>query len=171
MSRTADLVENILKSKQPALGENSTPSHFNSHFLSEIDRNLKLKFPVASVPKSGLSLVLQKKTLSTTDGLCLQGANNAKFNAYDQKLHNLEDSSLLDNVTSLQVIWSTDVLDSFGLSVLLLNSNPFSKILSGFPSIFRFHYPILEPTKGKRPHIVTNGQPVFARSHRRHPDI
>nr|CUU98178.1 hypothetical transcript [Hymenolepis microstoma] len=58
---------------------------------------------------------------------------------------NLRDSTLHDDVTSLQVVCTTQTLTFFGLNTFLPSANPFSYILSRFPSVFRVQTAILEP--------------------------
>nr|CDS27171.2 gag pol polyprotein [Hymenolepis microstoma] len=55
------------------------------------------------------------------------------------------DSTLHDDVTSLQVVCTTQTLTFFGLNTFLPSANPFSYILSRFPSVFRVQTAILEP--------------------------
>nr|CDS31407.1 gag pol polyprotein [Hymenolepis microstoma] len=135
-------------------------------------------FEVSVIPRSA-----ENRYLLPT-GNSLRAANNTKICTYGQKFLNLDlglrrefrllvnlgDRVVHDDVTSFQVVCPTQTLNSFGLNSLLPSTNPFSNILSEFPSIFRLQTTSLELKHEVRHHIVTKGQPVFARARRLHPD-
>nr|CUU99445.1 hypothetical transcript [Hymenolepis microstoma] len=94
----------------------------------------------------------------------------ADFLSTFRLLVNFRDRVISDDVTSLQVVCHTRTRNSFGLNSLLPATNPFSTILSEFPSVFRPQTKISEFKHNVRHHIVTQGQPVFAKARRIHPD-
>nr|CDS33867.1 gag pol polyprotein [Hymenolepis microstoma] len=92
----------------------------------------------------------------------------ANFLSKFQLLISFRDSALHDNVTSLQLVCSTQTINFFGLNAILPTPNPFSNILSEFPSIFHAQTEISESKYEVRHYIPTKGQPVFARARRLH---
>ena len=85
-------------------------------------------------------------------------------------LVNFKDRSLHDNLKSCHITCATDVSESISLHVVTPTNCQFSDIISEFPSIFRPQYEILEPKHNVTHHIITTGQPVYAKARRLHPD-
>nr|CDS35169.1 hypothetical protein HmN_001001400 [Hymenolepis microstoma] len=139
--------------KYPKNWKNQRQGH-----LYVIDRNSKLKLLVNTGAVVSVKRSADKRFLQPTD-LSLQAANSTNIHTYGR-----QDCTLLDNVTSLQVVCSTDALNSFDMDVLLPVSNPFSNILSEFPSIFRVQSDILEPKHGLHHHMIAKEHPVSARA-------
>nr|CDS30640.1 gag pol polyprotein [Hymenolepis microstoma] len=86
------------------------------------------------------------------------------------KFHVRQDSTMLDNVTSIQVACSIEARNALGLNVPPSAINPFSNIFSQFLSVFRIQTEILELKHGMRHHTTTKRLPIFARARRVHTD-
>nr|CDS28971.1 gag pol polyprotein [Hymenolepis microstoma] len=144
-------------------------------FSPSVDRNPKLRFLVDT--GSELSLILrsaEKRCLLAT-GISLLAAKNTRIRTYGRRFLNVNSGIrrefpfvfLIEDVQ--KPILGVDFLAKFWLLVNL-GDNSLRDSVTSLRVVCATETELVEPKHGIRHHIITKGQPAFARARCLHPD-